>query len=99
MSPVVFLLADFFWADKRRQQAVRRIESRDTVYASRLSREPMADWLLPEEPEVCDAPLAIPGVTVEPVEPVAVVPFGFEALLDRACCKRLMALLFPAPPP
>ena len=65
-----------------------------------MSREPLTDWLLPDEPEICDTGLAVPGV---PVVPVAVVLLelvvDFEALLDRACIKPLRPLLFPVPPP
>ncbi len=70
------------------------------IYASKLSREPLIAWLLPDEPEICDNELAIPGVPVVPVAVVLLVlVVGFEALLDRACSKPLRPLLFPAPPP
>ena len=34
----------------------------------------MTDWLLPDEPEICDARLAIPVVLVVPVAIVLLVP-------------------------
>ena len=60
----------------------------------------MADWLLPDGPEICDTGLAIPGVLEVPVAVVLVVfVVDFEALFDRACIKPLRPLLFPVPPP
>ena len=65
-----------------------------------LSSEPVTDWLLPDEPEIGDTGLAISGVPVVPVAVVLLVAvIDFEALLDRACIKPLMPLLFPAPLP
>ncbi len=70
------------------------------IYASRLSREPVTDGLLPDEPEICDTGLAIPVLPVVPVAVVLLVAVvDFEALFDRACIKPLRPLLFPAPPP
>ena len=64
------------------------------------SREPATDWLLPDEPEICDIGLAIPFVPVVPIAVVLLVPVvDFEAMFDRACVTALRPVFFPAPLP